>query len=78
MASDVIENHVRRLPPPDPVLWSPRLVQAAELEHALLTGRVAGPATHPLDNVRGNGTSLVFQDTGFWVQGFHAGLTTTF
>ena len=31
-----------------------------------------------IDNVRGDGTSLVFRDSSFWVQGFHAGLTLTF
>ncbi|MEX0984965.1 MAG: phosphatase [Actinomycetota bacterium] len=76
MASDVIENHVRRLPPPDPVLWAPRGVRAAELEHALLRGRVAGPATHPLDNVRGNAQMLLDRDPDkeFGLQGLQEGM----
>ena len=62
MFSDVIENHVRRLPRPDPVLWAPRQVEPAVLEHALLQARIAGPATHPLDNVRGNAQMLLDRD----------------
>jgi hypothetical protein len=31
-----------------------------------------------IDDVRGNGESIVFRETSFWVQGFHAGLTLTF
>lgn len=40
-------------------------------------GNIARPE-EIIDNVRGNGTSIVLNDTGFWVQGFHAGLTTRF
>jgi hypothetical protein len=62
MPSDVIEAHVRRLPRFDPEPWSPRPVTRAELERALLTGLVAGWATHPLDNVRGNAQMLLDHD----------------
>jgi Putative beta barrel porin-7 (BBP7) len=31
-----------------------------------------------IDNVRGDGSSLVFRDSGFWAQGFRVGLTRTF
>lgn len=50
---DVIEAHARRLPDLDE-RWSPRRHPREELARALLAGRVAGLATHPLDNVRGN------------------------
>jgi hypothetical protein len=53
MPTDVIEAHVRRLPPLDRAAWGRGAVPRAELERALLTGLVAGWATHPLDNVRG-------------------------
>src|SRR3954464_5076712 len=62
MPTDVIEAHVRRLPPFDPELWAPRPVPRAELERALLTGLVAGWAPHPLDNVRGNAEMLLDRD----------------
>jgi hypothetical protein len=62
MASDVIENHVRRLPPPDTALWTPREVDREVLVQALIDGRIAGPATHPLDNVRGNAQMLMDRD----------------
>lgn len=62
MSSDVIEAHVRRLPPPDPALWTPRPLPRAEIERALLTGMVAGWASHPLDNVRGNAQMLLDRD----------------
>jgi hypothetical protein len=62
MGSDVIENHVRRLPAPDPALWAPRAEPAPVLERALLEARIAGPATHPLDNVRGNAQMLLDRD----------------
>lgn len=50
---DVIEAHARRLPAIDD-RWVPRPFSRQELAHALEVGRVAGVATHPLDNVRGN------------------------
>jgi hypothetical protein len=62
MPSDVIEAHVRRLPRLDKRSWRPRAVPAAELERALLAGLVAGWATHPLDNVRGNAQMLLDHD----------------
>lgn len=62
MSSDVIEAHVHRLPPPDPALWTPRPLPRAEIERALLTGMVAGWASHPLDNVRGNAQMLLDRD----------------
>src|SRR6187200_1021901 len=62
MPSDVIEAHVRRLPPLDRASWTLRTVPRAELERALLAGLVAGSATHPLDNVRGNAQLLLDRD----------------
>ena len=50
---DVIEAHVRRLPPLDD-RWTPRPWKREQLEAALVEGEVAGVATHPLDNVRAN------------------------
>ncbi|HTG47586.1 MAG TPA: phosphatase [Actinomycetota bacterium] len=61
MSSDVIEAHVRRLPPIDE-RWEPRAATRAELERGLLAGTVAGWATHPLDNVRGNAQMLLDHD----------------
>ena len=58
---DVIEAHARRLPPLDE-RWSPRPHEAGELATALLMGGVAGTATHPLDNVRGNALMLLEAD----------------
>src|SRR5512141_2999932 len=62
MPTDVIEAHVRRLPRLDRAAWTPREVPRSELERALLTGLVAGWATHPLDNVRGNAQMLLDRD----------------
>jgi len=62
MPSDVIEAHVRRLPTLDRASWAPRPVRRNELERALLAGLVAGWATHPLDNVRGNAQLLLDRD----------------
>jgi Phosphatase len=77
MASDVIENHVRRLPSPDRALWSPRREETAILERALLNGRIAGPATHPLDNVRGNAQLLLDRDPDkeFGMRGLQEGMS---
>jgi hypothetical protein len=50
---DVIGAYVRRLPALDE-RWRPRACGREELEQGLLVGGVAGVATHPLDNVRGN------------------------
>jgi histidinol phosphate phosphatase hisN-like protein len=77
MSSDVIEAHVRRLPAPDPLLWTPRPLPRAEIERALLTGMVAGWATHPLDNVRGNAQLLLDRDPDkeFGLTGLQDGIT---
>jgi hypothetical protein len=76
MPPDVIEAHVRRLPPLDHAAWAPRHVSRAELERALLTGLVAGWATHPLDNVRGNAQALLDHDPDkeFGLTGLQHGL----
>jgi histidinol phosphate phosphatase hisN-like protein len=58
---DVIERHVRRLPPLDD-RWTPRKQARAELVDALVEGEVAGTATHPLDNVRANALMLIDGD----------------
>jgi hypothetical protein len=58
---DVIEAHVRRLPPLDD-RWTPRPYAADALAEGLLEGGVAGRATHPLDNVRGNALMLLEGD----------------
>src|SRR6266446_3439751 len=58
---DVIEVHARRLPAIDD-RWNPRPCSRDELAHALEVGRVAGVATHPLDNVRGNARLLLEGD----------------
>jgi hypothetical protein len=77
MPSDVIEAHVRRLPPLDRALWKSRQVSREELERALLTGLVAGWATHPLDNVRGNAQLLLDHDPDkeFGLTGLQRGMT---
>ena len=58
---DVIEAHAGRLPAIDD-RWIPRPYSREELAHALEVGRVAGVATHPLDNVRGNARLLLEGD----------------
>jgi hypothetical protein len=58
---DVIEAHVRRLPPLDE-RWEPAAHERTALAQALLLGGVAGTATHPLDNVRGNILMLIDGD----------------
>jgi hypothetical protein len=58
---DVIERHVRRLPPLDE-RWIPRPHDRDELERAMLSGMVAGWAAHPIDNVRGNALALLDGD----------------
>jgi Phosphatase len=77
MPSDVIEAHVRRLPPLDRASWAPRHVPREELARALLTGLVAGWATHPLDNVRGNAQALLDHDPDkeFGLTGLQQGFT---
>jgi hypothetical protein len=55
--SDVIAAHAARLPALDE-RWAPRPVDRDELARALRAGGVAGTATHPLDNVRGNAQLL--------------------
>jgi hypothetical protein len=55
--SDVIAAHARRLPALDE-RWEPRPTARDELLRGLLDGCVAGTATHPLDNVRGNALLL--------------------
>ena len=59
---DVIERHVRRLPALDD-RWAPRPCTRDELERGLLSGMVAGWASHPIDNVRGNALLLLDGDT---------------
>ena len=59
---DVIGRHVRRLPALDD-RWVPRPHTRDELERALLSGMIAGWATHPIDNVRGNALALLDGDT---------------
>jgi hypothetical protein len=58
---DVIEAHARRLPALDE-RWEPRSYPRAELERALVAGRVAGPAGHDHGNVLGNMRKLVAHD----------------
>ena len=58
---DVIERHVRRLPPLDD-RWTPHAQERAALVDALIGGEVAGTATHPLDNVRANALMLIDGD----------------
>lgn len=58
---DVIGTHVRRLPPLDG-RWEPRRHTLEELERGLLAATVAGRASHPLDNVRGNALALLDGD----------------
>jgi hypothetical protein len=77
VSSDVIEAHVRRLPPLERALWTPRPVDRSALEGALLGGGVAGVATHPLDNVRGNAQLLLDRDPDkeFGLSGLQEGMT---
>ena len=72
---DVIGAHVRRLPPLDD-RWTPRPCSQDELVRGLLDGQVAGLATHPLDNVRGNILMLIEGDPDkqFGLTGLPAGL----
>ena len=58
---DVIEAHAQRLPALGD-RWIPRSYPREELARALEAGRVAGVATHPLDNVRGNARLLLEGD----------------
>lgn len=55
---DPIEAHARRLPPVDD-RWIPRPHAREHLTDGLLAGKVAGIASHPLDNVRGNIAKLL-------------------
>jgi hypothetical protein len=72
---DVIEAHARRLPPVDD-RFTPRPYPREELARALEAGRVAGVATHPLDNVRGNARLLLEGDPDkqFGLTGLQDGL----
>jgi hypothetical protein len=72
---DVIEAHARRLPPVDE-RFTPRPYPREELLRALEAGRVAGVATHPLDNVRGNARLLLEGDPDkqFGLTGLQDGL----
>src|SRR5262245_50788804 len=54
---DVIAAHAARLPALDE-RWTPRPLGREELARGLMAGGVAGTATHPLDNVRGNALLL--------------------
>jgi len=58
---DVIEAHAERLPPTDE-RWVPGPRSRDVLERGLLEAKVAGPAAHPLDNVRGNIQKLLDGD----------------
>jgi Phosphatase len=75
--SDVIEAHVSRLPPFAEDDWAPRVVDRTDLERALLAGGVAGTATHPIDNVRGNIQKLLDHDPDkeFGLTGLQEGMT---
>ena len=77
MPSDVIEAHVSRLPPFAEDDWTPRVVARVDLERALLAGGVAGTATHPIDNVRGNIQKLLDHDPDkeFGLTGLQEGMT---
>ena len=72
---DVIEAHARRLPPVD-ARFTPRPYPREELARALEAGRVAGVATHPLDNVIGNARLLLEGDPDkqFGLTGLRDGL----
>jgi hypothetical protein len=73
---DVIEAHARRLPVVDD-RFTPRTYPREELARALEAGRVAGVATHPLDNVRGNARLLLEGDPDkqFGLTGLQDGLS---
>jgi len=58
---DVIGAHTRRLPSYD-ARWTPREHTDAELAVGLRAGRVAGAASHPIENVRGNIEMLLAGD----------------
>ena len=77
MPSDVIEAHVSRLPPLAEDDWTSRVVDRTALERALLAGGVAGTATHPIDNVRGNIQKLLDHDPDkeFGLTGLQEGMT---
>jgi hypothetical protein len=77
VSSDVIEAHVRRLPRVDRRRWRPRPVDRSDLERALMAGGVAGIATHPLDNVRGNAQMLLDRDPDkeFGLSGLQEGMS---
>ena len=72
---DVIGAHARRLPPLDS-RWTVRPCTEEELARGLLEGQVAGRATHPLDNVRGNILMLIDGDPDkqFGLSGLPGGL----
>jgi Phosphatase len=72
---DVIGAHLRRLPPLDD-RWTPRPCTHTELIEGLVEGQVAGWATHPLDNVRGNILMLIEGDPDkqFGLTGLPGGL----
>jgi Phosphatase len=55
--SDVIAAHAARMPRADD-RWRPRPTARDAMLRALVEGGVAGIATHPLDNVRGNARML--------------------
>jgi hypothetical protein len=77
VSSDVIEAHVSRLPPLAEDDWTSRVVDRTALERALLAGGVAGTATHPIDNVRGNIQKLLDHDPDkeFGLTGLQEGMT---
>ena len=71
---DVIGRHVRRLPTLDE-RWIPSPFTRDDLERGLLSGMVAGWATHPIDNVRNNALMLLDgdPDKGFGLTGIRDG-----
>ncbi len=73
---NVIEAYARRMPRADD-RWAPRACSHEELQRGLLLGGVAGPATHPLDNVRGNILMLMDGDPDklFGLGGLPGGFT---
>jgi len=72
---NVIGAHERRLPQLDR-RWTPGDYARDELIRGLLDGQVAGVATHPLDNVRGNILMLIEGDPDkqFGLTGLPGGL----
>jgi len=72
---DVIGSHVQRLPALD-ARWQLKPCTRADLEQGLFDHHVAGTATHPLDNVRGNALLLLDGDPDkeFGLRGLQRGM----